>query len=362
MVIDMGYWTKVIKRLFIFIFTIIGVFLSFKLAIFYIPFLIAFIISLLVEPSIKWLTKKNLFSRKISATLVLIFVSILIITILTLGIINIISESSNLLKGLNGYIEKVYLKSQNLINNIDFKLPEVFLDVINTSSQNFLQMASNWLQATLSSFLKYITSLPSIFICIGITLLSTYFICTDKIYILDQMEHHIPKSWIKRFLTYLRKIINSLGSYLKAEFILVFISFIITLVGLYIMHIIGMNVEFPLLVALAIGFVDALPILGSGTIIIPWAVLSAIDGDISLSISLLTLLAIISIVRQIVEPKIVSSQIGIHPIFTLIAMYTGFKIIGIVGLLAGPIILIVLKNVFETLIDRGVIKSIFDKK
>ncbi len=362
MVIDMGYWTKVIKRLFIFIFTIIGVFLSFKLAIFYIPFLIAFIISLLVEPAIKWLTKKNLFSRKISATLVLIFVSILIITILTLGIINIISESSNLLKGLNGYIEKVYLKSQNLINNIDFKLPEVFLDVINTSSQNFLQMASNWLQATLSSFLKYITSLPSIFICIGITLLSTYFICTDKIYILDQMEHHIPKSWIKRFLTYLRKIINSLGSYLKAEFILVFISFIITLVGLYIMHIIGMNVEFPLLVALAIGFVDALPILGSGTIIIPWAVLSAIDGDISLAISLLTLLAIISIVRQIIEPKIVSSQIGIHPIFTLIAMYTGFKIIGIVGLLAGPIILIVLKNVFETLIDRGVIKSIFDKK
>ena len=70
----------------------------------------------------------------------------------------------------------------------------------------------------------------------------------------------------------------------------------------------------------------------------------------------------IIVTRQLVEPRIVSSHIGIHPIFTLIAMYTGFKIIGVLGMFAGPIILIILKNILETMIDNGVIKTILDRK
>jgi predicted PurR-regulated permease PerM len=62
------------------------------------------------------------------------------------------------------------------------------------------------------------------------------------------------------------------------------------------------------------------------------------------------------------EPRVVSNKIGIHPIFTLIAMYTGFKLSGIIGLFIGPIILIILQNVFETMIDNGIVKSIFDRK
>ena len=69
-----------------------------------------------------------------------------------------------------------------------------------------------------------------------------------------------------------------------------------------------------------------------------------------------------SIVRQFLEPRLVSKNIGVHPIFTLIAMYTGFRFIGIIGMLIGPIVLIILKNVFATLIDGGVMKTIFDKR
>lgn len=223
-------------------------------------------------------------------------------------------------------------------------------------------MASEWIRSTLSGVLQGITQLPAIFIYIGITFISTYFICTDKFYILDQIEHHFPRTWVNKLMVHLRKIISSLGSYLKAEFILVGFSFVITIIGLYIMNFAGLNVEYPFLAALTIGFVDALPILGSGSVIIPWAVISAIDGNINLAIALLVLLVIISLVRQFAEPKVVSKNIGIHPIFTLIAMYTGFKAIGVFGLLIGPIVLIILCNVFENLIDRGVVKSIFDKK
>lgn len=175
------------------------------------------------------------------------------------------------------------------------------------------------------------------------------------------MEHHFPSTWMKKLRVHLNELTKTLGGYLKAQAILILISFIEVLVGLYIFKFIGLNVQYPLLAALGIGFVDALPILGSGTVIVPWAIISAFNGDINLAIALLILLVIIMVVRQVLEPRIVSGQIGIHPIFTLIAMYTGFKFIGITGLLLGPIILIILKNIYGTMIDKGLVKSILDR-
>ena len=100
---------------------------------------------------------------------------------------------------------------------------------------------------------------------------------------------------------------------------------------------------------------------GSGTVMIPWAILSGLDGNISLSFVLIGLYIITVVVRQILEPKLVSNRIGTHPIFTLIAMYTGFKTIGITGLFLGPIILIILKNIFAKMIDDGIVKTIFNR-
>ena len=106
-----------------------------------------------------------------------------------------------------------------------------------------------------------------------------------------------------------------------------------------------MNVKYPLLIALAIGFVDALPILGSGSVMVPWAVIEALNGDLKLGVAIIVLWIIMSLVRQVLEPKIVSGRIGIHPIFTLIAMYTGFKVIGVMGMIVGPIALIIIKSI-----------------
>ena len=109
--------------------------------------------------------------------------------------------------------------------------------------------------------MDFITSIPSIAICIGITVIALYFICVDKIYILDQIEHHLPKLWVKKISIHLKELIQTLGGYLKAEATLILVSFIISLVGLYFLQIVGFNIQYPLLMALFIGFVDALPIL-----------------------------------------------------------------------------------------------------
>lgn len=365
MVVDMGYWTKVGKRLLMLIISIVCIILAFKLAAFYMPFLIAGIISLIIEPLIKFVNKKTKLTRKTSAIIVLIVVFSLIIGLLIWGITSLILEASNLLNGLNDYFEKAYIQVQNIINSIDLDKINISEDVANifeNATGDFLKTVSNWVTNALHSLMNVITSIPTIAIYVVVTLLAIYFMCTDRLYILDQIEHHLPKAWVKRMGMHFRELVTTLGSYLKAQVVLILIDATIVTVGLFIFKLIGFNIQYPLLAALGIAFVDALPILGTGTVMLPWAVICAINGDIKLAIAILILYVIILIVRQLLEPKIVSNHIGIHPIFTLIAMYTGFKFMGIIGLIVGPIVLIILKNVFSTLIDKGILKTIFDKK
>lgn len=364
MVIDMNYWGKVLKNIVILALSVLGVYLGFKLAIFYMPFLIAFVISLMLEPCIRFIMKKTKLKRKTSSIIVFVIAIIIIVGLLVWAGITLVTEASNLLTGLNDYFQKGYELLQDILSKFDFsklQIPESIMNTINESAMGFLETLTNWAKNALTGAINFLTSIPTIGVYAVVTLLSLYFICVDKVYMIDQLEHHLPETWVKRIGIHLKSLIKSLGGYLKAEVTLVVISFVISLIGLYIFHFVGLNVEFPLLMALIIGFVDLLPIFGSGTFMIPWAVLTACTGDFTLAIAILVLWAIMSIVRQFIEPRIVSGSIGIHPIFTLIAMYTGFKFIGVLGMIIGPIMLIIIKNIFATFIDKGVVKSIFER-
>ena len=264
LVIDMGYFTKVLKKLLVLIITLIAIYLSFKLALFYIPFLIGFIISLLIEPIIKFINKKTKLTRKASAIIVMLCIFSILISLIVFGAISLITESSNLLQSLNIYIEKMYNHIQEYIGTIKFdsiEIPSQVISIVQTSTNNLVDFASKWISSFLTSIIEVITKIPIIGIYIIITILSTYFICADKLFILDQLEHHFPRIWVKKFGMHLKKLISTLGGYLKAEATLILISFIEVLIGLYIFKWIGLNVGYPFLAAIGIAFVDALPIL-----------------------------------------------------------------------------------------------------
>ena len=361
---DKAYIYRIIRKSLNLILIVISIYLSIKLAVFYMPFLIAFIISLIIEPAIKYLMRKTKMSRRMCSIIIFVVVLSIIIGSVTWGVFALISESTNLLQTMNIYVDKAYTQIQETIGKMNItkiSISNNVLDIAQNTSKEILLKLSNWLTSFLTKLIEIITSMPVVAIYTVITILSLYFICTDRIYILDMMEHHMPKKWVQKIGMHLKEITKSLGGYLKAEAILVIVSFIISLVGLYIFKFIGMNVKYPLLFAIGIGFVDALPILGSGSVMVPWAIISAINGDFKLGISIAILWIIMSIIRQFLEPKIVSKKIGIHPIFTLIAMYTGFKIIGVMGMLIGPIALIILKNIFATVLEERIKKSIFEK-
>lgn len=365
MIFDEVHWTRVLKRSTYLVLSFLGIYLSFKLAIFYMPFLIAFVISLIIEPAIKFLMNKANLTRRTSSIIIFIVVFGIIVGLLVCGIVTLITEATELLQTLNYYFDTAYKQIQNIISNFEFdniRIPDEIMTILQNSANDILNYLANWAKNFLTNIINIVTSIPTIAIYFVITILALYFICIDKIYILDQMEHHFPKKWSKKMLIHIREIASTLGAYLKAQIFLILISFIISVIGLYIYKFVGLNIEFPLLVALGISFVDALPILGSGTVMIPWGVGVAINGDIKLAVAIVSLWILMSVVRQFIEPRIVSKQIGIHPIFTLISMYTGFKFMGIIGLIIGPVILIILNNIFSNLIDNGILKTLFDKR
>ena len=363
MIVNVTDLKKIIKKILILAISVVLILLGFKLAIFYMPFVIAFVLYLLLEPVIRFGMNKLNLKRKTSALLILIFVLAIIVGLLAWGIITLISEASNLLSNLNEYLNIIQTFIQDKTSKFDFnkiELSKELNEILNNSTENLLTYISIVVKNFLTGILNKLTSLPTIGFYIVITVISLYFISTDKIYMIDQLEHHLPRSWVRKIASHVNGIAKSLGCYLKAQAILIVVSFIISLIGLYIYSLVGFDIKYPLLAALGIAFVDALPILGSGTVMIPWAVIAACKGNINLAIAILILWLIMTVVRQIIEPKIVSGQIGIHPIFTLVSMYTGFKFCGVMGLFVGPIILIILKNIFENRIDKGLVKSIIE--
>ena len=209
MVIDVGYWKKVTKRLITFIMTILGIYLAFKLAVFYMPFLIAFIISFMVEPIIRKIAKKTKLRRKTSAIIVLILVFAIIVGLLIWGIAVLLDEGSNLLSSLNYYIDEGY-------GYITGYLDRINLDEIQVSDEVM--------------GIAMVSSIGAVGIYTVITILATYFICADRLYILDQVEHHFPKEWVKKLSKNIKKIIELLGGYLKAEAILIVINFVLVLI------------------------------------------------------------------------------------------------------------------------------------
>ena len=304
-------WTNIVKKILYIILIIGGIIVSLKLAVFYMPFLIAFVLALLIEPAIKKLMTKFNISRRFSSIIIFIIVFGLILGLLIWGTVTVVSEATNLLTNSNEYYEKISSQFQNIIQNFKFdnwKISNEIKQIAQNTVNTTLQKASIYLQGALTNIIKFLTSIPTIAIYFGITVLALYFICTDKIYMIDELEHHLPETWVKKISVNLKEITKTLGGYLKSQFILIAISFAISLVGLYIMHFAGLDVGFPLLIALGIAFVDALPILGSGAVMIPWAIISGLNGNLTLGISLIILLIIMSVTRQFIEPKIVSRK------------------------------------------------------
>lgn len=142
MIINVAYWTRVLKNILYVILILLGLYIGLRLSIFYMPFLIAFIISLMIEPAIKFIMKKTKLTRRTSSIIIFVLVSGIILGSLAWVLITLFSESSRLLQSLNDYIDKAYIQFQSLINRFDFDkihLSDEVLNVIQNSTRRFIR-------------------------------------------------------------------------------------------------------------------------------------------------------------------------------------------------------------------------------
>ena len=138
----------------------------------------------------------------------------------------------------------------------------------------------------------------------------------------------------------------------KAYVLIMFVTFIEVSVGLTVLKILKLySSSYIMVIAAGTAVVDILPIFGTGTVMIPWAAYSLITGDFGFGIGLIVIYIVISVVRQIIEPKLVAGQLGLSPIVTIIALYLGLKVFGVLGMFVTPILVIMLK----LLNDEGII-------
>lgn len=333
-----------------------GVFLTFRLAFFLLPFFIAFALSSLMEPLIKLMSNKLHIKRKFAVPIVMIATLTIIILLLVLAVFKLISELTDLVLSapelLSGLYQQIVELTRRGTAVLDWMPPEI-TDNLGSVISNL----SNAITSLGKSVVKgaYITavSFPGALIFIIITLLATYFMASDRYKIAFVFNKHLPESWVHKIQFIKKEMFSALFKYLRAALIIMCITFTELFIGFNIIP-----VKFPLLLAFIIAIIDALPILGTGSVLIPWSLYCFITSDIKMGISILILYLIVLIIRQIIEPKVVGDQIGVYPLITLISMYTGLQLIGFAGLIIGPITYLLIRNILFTIYKNRTIKDI----
>lgn len=341
---------------------LIVVLLLFKLGIFLFPFVIAVFFSLITQPFANFLQNKLKLSKKFSTIISIVIFLIFFLSFISIVSLRLFGEIYKLSRNINTYAKEferlwTYTIDQGYIY-LGY-LPKGFTDQIKRSIAGFISLGSTEIGRFINGLIYFVTSIPTIIIYICITVLSTFFISLDKKEILNFLEQQLPESWLKKVYNIKNEMFTVLGSYIKAQIILMTICFFELLVSFNLLFFLKFNVSYPLLISIIICLIDALPILGAGTILIPWAGISFILGDIKLGMALIIIYLLVLSVRQMLEPKLISQNIGVHPLVTLISMYSGFKFFGVMGFLIGPVVMIILKNVFSKELEVGFFREIF---
>lgn len=309
----------------------------------FLPFIIGYILCLILYPLYKFLHNSYNIPKHISSILcicTLIFLTLVV----GVGLVGqIIQEGKEFVKELPHYFQSIKSTFDEINGKIS-SLMSILPDSLEKPIKDFGQNVSSLMSELLTNGLKntsinVIKKVPNVLMVTILSLISCHLMIIDKENIQKFILNQIPKKYISKF-----KIIkNGLGiavlGYIKAQAIIMCLISVICFFGLMFL-----KTPYALFIAVIIGMLDALPVFGSGFILWPWALYNVITKNYGLSIGLIIIYIIILLTRQFIEPRILGKQIGVHPLATLMSIYIGLQIFGIFGFIIGPIIVVVINT------------------
>lgn len=325
------------------------VFLAIKYVIGWIaPFIIGMVVAAILQKPIRWLSRKTHIKSKICAVLCVFFILTGLCFVLFLLGQKIVTELSGLLnyipKFANDYwpiiLSNISTKFSNILNTLPVDMANQVRESVNHFSGSMTTHLVEFATSTGTEIATLTASkLPGLLVNMIITIVACCFISADFETIRDFLMRQLSPRWAgivseaKNFFT------TSIAKLLKAYLILMTLTFLELAVFLTIF-----GVDYSISLAALIAVIDILPVLGVGTVLIPWALVTLVLGNWTLALCLALLYVGITIIRQALEPKIVGEQIGLHPVVTLFFMYLGLQFIGFLGMFLFPLTIIILKK------------------
>lgn len=328
------------------------------------PFLIAWIIAYAMNPFIHWMRTVIKLPKWISVIIGLLIYWGSAAIVISAAVTRLLRELIHLAESLDVHIAEwrnwfiAWSRSdgiQSLIREINTFVADNpgYSNTINKNIDNtaasISSVVSHIISAVLSGIINLISSLPGLGIILSVILLATFLISNNWDRNMGVLRNLIPAPFRKASGEVWRDLQKAFFGYIRAQFIMISITAFIVFITLKIL-----NVESAFTYALLIGVVDLLPYLGVGTIMIPWLLYTFITGDLHLGIGLSILYGIILVARQLIEPKILASSVGLDPLPTLISMFVGMKLFGVLGLIIGPVSLVVV----GAFIRAGVVRDL----
>lgn len=321
---------------------------------FLLPFVVAFLIAALLNRPIMFLAEKLNGKRVVLAilmTLLFYVAAAALFSLLGLRVFMFVWETVRALpqlyrNTLEPALETMFSSLEVYLDELDPAVVTALMDNMNSALGSLGSFVTNASVRIISYISGVAAAVPGSFLNVIITIIVTFFLAIDYPKVTGFILRQLPEKadfYIGEVRDYVGgTLLKCLASYA----LILCITFLEISVGLTVLR-----VPNAILIALCIAVFDILPVLGTGGIMIPWGIISLIMGKWVLGLGLLALYLIITVIRNIIEPKIVGHQVGLHPVVTLLSMLAGLQLFGIIGLFGFPITLSLLKN----LNDRGVI-------
>lgn len=304
------------------------------------PFIVGFIIAWLLYKPARAIARKLHLPAKIPAFLVtIVFYVTVFAGALTAGV-QVISAIENLVPQIPTLYAKVVLP---YIDEL-FKQLEVFMADVDPAVADVVERMATQLLSNVQSLVyslpvmavrlvsSVVTGLPNVILSVVLTVISTFFISQDYDRVVGAMRGMLPASMRERVSETVVTGVDSIRKILGSYILIMVMSFGELSIGMLLL-----DVPYAVGIALMIAVVDIMPVLGTGLVLIPWAIIAAIFGSYRMAIGVAALYVIMLAVRNVVEPKLVGQQMGLHPLVTLIAMFVGLQLFGLAGLFGFPI-------------------------
>ncbi|MBP1737226.1 MAG: Sporulation integral rane protein YtvI [Oscillospiraceae bacterium] len=311
------------------------------------PFILAFLMAWMLNPLIRTIQKRIPISRRILSMLLVVLIFALLTGMIFFFIWSVISEIQSLTDNWQSVLDSLTSYVSYLQNSMTFwyhLLPDEVVSTVNDLIYGTLdrvkEVVPSMINSVMLSLKNVFSAVPSFAVATVVFIMGTYFITADYPRLRFLMTDHLSPE-LDTFLTRVKATATgAFGGYVRAEFILSVGVFLILLIGFLITR-----QSYGILLAALLAVLDFIPIIGAGTVMVPWAVICVFIGDFRSAVELMVIWGVIILFRRLSEPKVVGDHTGLSPILSLVAIYAGMRVAGVLGMVLAPVVALVVINV-----------------